>query len=84
VSYSSGVARPLFVISAVYHIGLRDNIAEGSARRVSRSNARRDDEYEGPWKGWRKMQLLTWLRSAWSARSPQGDVLIVVALKPAA
>ena len=41
-------------------------------------------EYRGPWKGWRKMQLLTALfRFLDRAQSPQGDILIVLAHKPA-
>jgi SAM-dependent methyltransferase len=41
-------------------------------------------EYAGPWKGWRKMQVLTSLfRFLDRAASPQGDILIVLARKPA-
>ncbi len=41
-------------------------------------------EYKGPWKGWRKIQLLASLfRRLDRANSPQGEILIVVAQKPA-
>ncbi len=41
-------------------------------------------EYTGPWKGWRKMQILTALfRFLDRVNSPQGDILIILAQKPA-
>ena len=41
-------------------------------------------EYAGPWKGWWKMRLVTaLLRALDRAGSPQGDILIVLAHKPA-
>ena len=41
-------------------------------------------EYTGPWKGWREMQILTKLfRFLDRANSPQGDILIILAQKPA-
>jgi len=41
-------------------------------------------EYTGPWKGWWKMRLVTSLMRALDrAGSPQGDILIMLAHKPA-
>jgi hypothetical protein len=41
-------------------------------------------EYTGPWKGWWKMRLVTSLiRALDRAGSPQGDILIMLAHKPA-
>jgi SAM-dependent methyltransferase len=41
-------------------------------------------EYTGPWTGWWKMRLLTWLfKKLDRAESPQGDIMIILAHKPA-
>jgi SAM-dependent methyltransferase len=40
-------------------------------------------EYTGPWNGWWKMRVLTWLfKKLDRANSPQGDIMIIVAHKP--